>query len=129
MKKRLTALAALLALALSLSGCGLFGRSRQAIETPPPLPTTTSDLATPEPSATPLPLVDGRVYPAVLTGSEMALLDLFGEDADGWSLYDFTVPEGTQFVSLTLWELSDGAWQRRASDSASMSAGDGERAA
>ncbi len=61
MKKRLTALAALLALALSLSGCGLFGRSRQAIETPPPLPTTTSDLATPETSATPLPLVDGRV--------------------------------------------------------------------
>ena len=92
----------LLAAALLLSGCGLFDRE-----------------------ATPQPVADARVYPAELTESEMALLDLFGEDADGWSLYDFAVPSGTQYVAVTLWQLEDGAWQRRSSDSASMSVGEG----
>ena len=129
MKKRLAALAVLLAFALLLSGCGLFGWSN-AVETPPP-PTVSE---TPQPvstypsvyeTATPQPVVDAHVYPAELTESEMALLDLFGEDADGWSLYDFAVPSGTQYVAVTLWQLEDGAWQRRSSDSASMSVGEG----
>ena len=129
MKKRLAALAVPLALALLLSGCGLFGLNN-AVETPPP-PTVSE---TPQPvstypsvyeTATPQPVADARVYPAELTESEMALLDLFGEDADGWSLYDFAVPSGTQYVAVTLWQLEDGAWQRRSSDSASMSVGEG----
>ena len=128
MKKRLAALAVPLALALLLSGCGLFGWNN-ATETPPPIVSETPQPVSTYPSvyetATPQPVADARVYPAELTESEMALLDLFGEDADGWSLYDFAVPSGTQYVAVTLWQLEDGAWQRRSSDSASMSVGEG----
>ena len=128
MKKRIAALAVPLALALLLSGCGLFGWNN-ATETPPPIVSETPQPVSTYPSvyetATPQPVADARVYPAELTESEMALLDLFGEDADGWSLYDFAVPSGTQYVAVTLWQLEDGAWQRRSSDSASMSVGEG----
>ncbi len=106
MKRRFAALVLAMAAVLSLSGCGLFGGDGQ--QTP----------ETPRPSS--------RVYPAELTESEMGLLDLFGTDADGWKLYDFLAPEGTLYVSLTLWELADGEWEALSSDSVSTAVSDGQ---
>lgn len=80
MKRRLAALAAMLALALTLSSCEMV--SQRTAPTPP--------------------AVSGYLIPTELSESEMGLLDLFGTDADGWQLYDFFAPEGTQYTAFTL---------------------------
>lgn len=104
MKRRLAALAAMLALALSLSGCEMVDQR-----------------TAPTPSA-----VSGYLIPTELSESEMGLLDLFGTDADGWQLYDFLAPEGTQYTAFTLWQLEEGEWQELSHSTAATAMGDGQ---
>ena len=104
MKRRLAALAAMLALALTLSSCEMVGQ--RTAPTPP--------------------TVSGYLIPTELSESEMGLLDLFGTDADGWQLYDFLAPEGTQYTAITLWQLEEGEWQELSHSTAATAMGDGQ---